>query len=182
MENYLQWITIIGINLIKKDSILIAIVDTFNNPIQISNNPMERRDYLLREIEKIGMMLSMIINRLIGNKDSIVISLEKQMEAEKELLVNEIGFDLGFFLSLEKADIKAYTDKFKGFNGANLEILADLMKEIGMLAEPAMKTEYLTKAQNLYELSSGIDKSFSIEREQKLNEIKKELSDWDSKG
>jgi hypothetical protein len=173
----LQWITNIDLNLIKKVCILIAIADINNNPIHINNNSMERRDYLLREIEKIGMMLSMIINRIMGNKDSYVISLEKQMEAEKELLLNEIGFDLGFFLSLEKADIEAYIAKFKGFNGANLEILADLMKEIGMMAEPAMKREYLTKAQNLYELSSTIDKSFSIEREQKLNEIKKELSD-----
>ncbi len=137
---------------------------------------MERRDYLLREIEKIGMMLAMIINRIVGNKDSYAISLEKQFEAEREVLLNEIGFDMQLFLSLEKAEIEPYISRFEGIKSANIELLADLMKEIGMLAEPVMKLECLEKALNLYELSTVLDKSFSMDRESKIKEIKKELS------
>ena len=133
---------------------------------------MEKRDYLLREIEKIGMLLTMIINKIAGNRESYAISLEKQFETEKEILLNEIGFNLGFFLSLEKADIAPYLSKFSGIRGANIDLLADLMKEIGMLAEPAMKNEYLEKAINLYDLSTALDKTFSMEREKKIKEIK----------
>jgi hypothetical protein len=137
---------------------------------------MEKRDYLLREIEKIGMMLAMIINRIAGNKDNYAISMENQFEAEREMLLNEAGFDIRLFISLQKAEIEPYLARFDGIKGANFELLADLMKEIGMLAEPAMKMEYLEKSLNLYELSTAIDKSFSLDREEKIQEIKKELS------
>jgi len=137
---------------------------------------MEKRDYLLREIEKIGMMLSMIISRIAGNKDSYANSLEKQFDAEREMLLNEVGFDMQLFLSLEKAEIEPYLARFDGIKGANIELLADLMKEIGVLATPSMKKEYLEKALNLYELTTAIDKSFSMDRESKIQEIKKELS------
>jgi len=137
---------------------------------------MEKRDYLLREIEKIGMMLAMILNRIAGNKDSYTISLENQFETEREMLLNEVGFDMQLFLSLEKAEIEPYLARFDGMKGANFELLADLMKEIGMLAETSMKMEYLEKALNLYELNTALDKSFSIDRENKIQEIKKELS------
>ena len=82
---------------------------------------MEKRDYLLREIEKIGMMLSMIISRIAGNKDSYANSLEKQFDAEREMLLNEVGFDMQLFLSLEKAEIEPYLARFDGIKGANIE-------------------------------------------------------------
>mgnify|MGYP001258166371 CR=1 FL=1 len=137
---------------------------------------MERRDYLLREIEKIGMMLTMIISRIAGNKDSYAITPEYQFEAEREMLLNEAGFDLQLFLSLEKEEIGNYLVRFDGIKGANIEMLADLLKEMGMIVKPAMKMEYLEKALNLYELSTTLEKSFSIDRENKVQEIKKELS------
>ena len=51
---------------------------------------MEQKDYLLREIEKIGKML----RKLFDRKGNLAITLESQMEATKDKLLNEINFDL----------------------------------------------------------------------------------------
>ncbi len=133
---------------------------------------MEKRDYLLREIEKIGMLLAMIINRISGNKESYAIRMEKQFEEEKEMLLREAGFDLEFFISLEKAEVEPYISKFEGITGSNIELLADMLKEMGLNTNSDIRNEYLEKAMNLYELCTTLDKSFSIDREFKISEIK----------
>jgi len=39
---------------------------------------MQQRDYLLREIEKFGAMLSVILQKICGGKENPAITLEKQ--------------------------------------------------------------------------------------------------------
>ena len=63
---------------------------------------MEQRDYLLREIEKIGLLLRMIFNKLAGWEETYSNTLESQTKEVKELLLHEIGFDIDLFLSLEE--------------------------------------------------------------------------------
>ena len=52
---------------------------------------MEQKDYLLREIEKIGLMINAIRQKLFGGKENLAITLESQIEAAKGMLLNEIG-------------------------------------------------------------------------------------------
>ena len=137
---------------------------------------MEQRDYLLREIEKIGKMLAMMLSKMIAIRDSEITKTEKLFETEKEMLLSEIGFDTEFFLSLEKAQIEPYISGLKGFNAANIELLADLLHELGMMYERTMISEYLQKALDLYERTTALDQPFSEDRFGKITSIKKELS------
>lgn len=134
---------------------------------------MEQKDYLLREIEKIGILLQALFNKIVGKGVSYAIKSETQFEEEKGMLHGECGFDFDLFLSLKVSEIEQYISKYKGINCSNIELLADILKEMGMKTETAISKEYLERALKLYELCNSIDKTFSIDRENKISEITK---------
>ena len=51
---------------------------------------MEQKDYLLREIEKIGATVRAIWQKIVGGKDNLAITIEHQIENAKGQLLNEI--------------------------------------------------------------------------------------------
>jgi len=53
---------------------------------------MEQRDYLLREIEKIGSVLQAILGKITGSKENYAVARDHQFQEIKELLFNETGF------------------------------------------------------------------------------------------
>ena len=55
---------------------------------------MEQRDYLLREIEKMGAVISAIRQKLFGGTDELAISAESQAVTLKEMLLDEAYLDL----------------------------------------------------------------------------------------
>jgi hypothetical protein len=134
---------------------------------------MEQRDYLLREIEKIGLLLRMIFNKLIGKEESYSIPVENQFAAVKGSLLHEIGFDIDLFLSLEETEVEPYISKFNGISGSNLELLADILNEMGVMADAAQRRSYWDKALMIYHLCNSLDKTFSLDRERKISEINK---------
>ena len=139
---------------------------------------MEQKDYLMREIEKIGFMLRAIFNKLIGKKNDFAITLETQFDYAKTLLQDEIDFDLPLFLSLDITESEHYINKFQGLNVVNIEMLADILQEIAMGSE-TVSTEaklFLEKSLSLYEYCNSSDKTFSFAREQKINDIKRILA------
>jgi len=58
---------------------------------------MEQKDYFLREIEKIGLVLRTILSSFIGKNDNFAITIKNDFEKTNEQLFNEIGFDLNIF-------------------------------------------------------------------------------------
>ena len=96
---------------------------------------MEQKDYLQREIERIGLIISAIRQKLFGGKENLAITIEKRMDAVKEMLFYEISFDLDKFLVLDMEESKNYVDKFEGFNAENRERLAECIAQIGFKYE-----------------------------------------------
>ena len=136
---------------------------------------MENKDYFMREIEKIGTVLRAIINSLTGKKENLAITLENPFEETRELLYNETGFDLGKFLIMDEAASGDYIAQFKGINAENLELLAEITFQSGMSGAYETRKVFLEKALQLYEFSNRKDKTFSIERENKMEMIRKAL-------
>jgi hypothetical protein len=132
---------------------------------------MEQKDYLLREIEKIGLVLKMIFNKIAGTGVNDSITVENQFAQSKELLMQETGFDTELFLTLEKTEAVAYISTFTGLNCPNIELMADVFRETGMKAAPAKQEQYLESALHLYTLCNRMDKTYSMERENKIREI-----------
>lgn len=133
---------------------------------------MERRDYLLLEIEKIGQLLTAIKQKLFGGKENLAITIEKQMEDAKEILFNETDFDLDKFLALNGEESVQYLSSFKGSDVENTEQLADFLSQIGFNDPSDKSKKYLEKALQLYELCRLNSKTYSLEREGKIVAIK----------
>ena len=93
---------------------------------------MEQKDFLLREIEKIGTLLRMILNSFTGKNENITISNKCQFEKTKELLFNEIDFDFEKFLSFDISSSKDYILQFNGINTDNLELLAEIILQFSI--------------------------------------------------
>ena len=136
---------------------------------------MEQRDFLLREIEKIEVMLKTLLNSLLpkflSNKDNIAITDEKQTDNAKVMLNEETGFDLDKYLHLNTADSNEYISGFKGFSVENIELLAECVFQIGLNDTSDNSGKYLEKALQLYELCNTKSKTYSLEREEKMQTI-----------
>ena len=138
---------------------------------------MEQKDYILREIEKIGAILRAIINRLMGSLDGSTIQIEKQFEETKDMLANEMDFDLNKYMEQNESESKDYLSNFKGINLENIELLADMLMQMGLKSKSIQKENFLKKSMQLYNYCKMMDKTYIHARESKINQIYKELTD-----
>ena len=136
---------------------------------------MVQRDYLLREIEKIGVIMSAIRQKIFGGKENSAIILEKQIEDAKGMLLSEMNFDLDKLLDLNIEDSNEYISSFEGFSVENIELLAENISEMGFDYKSDNAQKYLEKALQLYELCCMKSNTFSFEREANMSEIKNAL-------
>jgi len=136
---------------------------------------MVQRDFILREIEKLGTIISAFRQKIFGGNGNLAITLEKQIENSKGMLLNEMNFDLDKFLALNAEALNEYISCFGGFNVENIELLADCFSEIGFNEKCNSSGMYLEKALQLYELCNLKSKSYSFEREANIKAIKNVL-------
>ena len=132
---------------------------------------MEQKDYLLREIEKIGVIVNAIRQKILGGKGGMPTDFEHQIENEKEELLSEVNFDLDKLLGLNGEELSEYVFNFEGFNIENIEILAECFSEIGFSNNCDNSKKYLEKALQLYNICASKSKTYSLEREVKIKAI-----------
>ena len=136
---------------------------------------MEQKDYLLREIEKIGDIIRAIRQKLFGGTDDLAISVANQAEALKEMMLSEAFIDLDEIFVMDATETDAYLAGQKGFNVENIELLAQTLADIGMTSAPPASFAMLEKALQLYEICNLRDRTFSFAREAQINRIREEL-------
>jgi len=136
---------------------------------------MVQRDYILREIEKIGAIINAFRQKIFGGSGNLAITIEKQIENSKVMLFNDMNFDLDKFLTLNVEDLKEYISGFEGFNIENIELLAECLSQIGFEDNCDSPKVYLEKSLQLYELCNLKSKSYSFEREANMKEIQSVL-------
>lgn len=136
---------------------------------------MEQRDYLLREIEKMGAVISAIRQKLFGGTDELAISAESQAVTLKEMLLDEAYLDLDELLCMDTAATDEYLTSHKGFNTENIELLAKTLTDVGLPGTAPESTALLEKALLLYEICNRRDRTFSFEREAIVSQIKEAL-------
>jgi hypothetical protein len=136
---------------------------------------MEQRDYLLREIEKIGAVIRAIRQKLFGGTDELAATVENQSEVLSEMLLSEAFIDLDELLAMDAAKTDEYLAGHQGFNVANIELLAGILAEIGMNGKPQPSFALLEKALQLYTICNLRDRTFSFEREAAISHLKEAL-------
>jgi hypothetical protein len=130
---------------------------------------MEQRDYLLREIEKIGMIMSAIRQKVFGGKDNLSITIEQEMGVLKGMLLNDANLDFDKLMNLDQRGTDEYLSNLNGFSVENIELLAETISDLGHKHD---STILLEKSLQLFEICNLRDRTFSLEREIKINRIK----------
>jgi hypothetical protein len=136
---------------------------------------LEQKDYILREIEKIGLILSYIRQKLFGGKESSSLTIENKFDTASTMLFEESEFNLNKFLSLNTEESNKYISDFKGFSSENIELLADLIFDICIADTSNESKKHLEKALQLYEFCNSKSKTYSLKRENKIQTIKKQI-------
>ena len=136
---------------------------------------MQKEDFLMREIEKMGLVLRAILNGLMGKREDLALKQDIQFAQTREMLLNETGFDFNLFLSMEAAASAGYIAQFRGINTENLELLARITYQSGLKLKQPEKRLFLEKALHLYDLCNQKDKTFSFERENSIRMFREEL-------
>lgn len=131
---------------------------------------MEQKDYLLREIEKIGVLMRALRQKLLGGeKENFSIAPEWQMADLKEMLLDNANLDLDKLMGMDQGNTQGYLSELSGFNVPNIELLAETLAEIGFGHHSA---PFLVKALQLFEICNRLDKTWSPDRERNIRKIK----------
>lgn len=137
---------------------------------------MRQEDFILREIQKISELLLGIIGKLIRKKEQSI----EETEAEIEAGLAENIEALKDFFQLSSEEIIDIYQNTQALNSDNLELLANLLFEMGILANGKDDTgrmeQNLVKATKIYEFIDAEGDTFSFMRNTKLNEAKELLA------
>jgi hypothetical protein len=136
---------------------------------------MEKRDYLMRQLELMTQALIGLIRRLTGMKELT--------EAEIETVTNVVLVE-NFNLTLSdilNAPTEKFTSLFAGHPGANtqnLELIADvLLINARSRVKILEKKELLLKSIDLLTWVDRAGKTFSMDRQARVSRIRDEIND-----
>lgn len=136
---------------------------------------MASRDYLIRQIEEMGIFLALLLRRILKMKEE---KQDGQIEsAVKEALIQELKLDIDQVIILENQDfIQVAKEYFTSDD--QLEKLADILKVLGQDIENSFtltRVNYLRKSLFLYNYLQESSTNFSFERKIKMEELQEIL-------
>lgn len=135
---------------------------------------MEQRDYILREIEKIHVVLQALLNKLINGSTEIS-PISEDFDQVNKQVIKDTRINLN---TLFKTSGNQFDNIFKeenGYNETNIELFADMLVEMAKKAEGKLKDQLNLKALETYEYVDGISKNFSFDRRKKIDVLTKNL-------
>ena len=136
---------------------------------------MASREYLIRQIEEMGIFLALLLRKILKMKEE---NQQEQMEsAVKEALTKELDLDIEQILMLENAEFLEIANKQFSCD-AQLEKLADILKVLGSETGSSLtltRANYLRKALFLYAKLQESSTDFSFERKIKIEELQEIL-------
>lgn len=132
---------------------------------------MASRDYLIRQIEEMGLFLAILLRRILKMKEE-----NQQTSVEsvvKEALLQELKLDIDQVVMLENVDFLAVAKQY--FTSEDqLEKLSDILTVLGQDIGPSLslaKSNYLSKALFLFTYLQETSTAFSYERRTKIMEL-----------
>ncbi|MBS3769855.1 MAG: hypothetical protein V5A59_10695 [Bacteroidales bacterium] len=133
---------------------------------------MEQRDYILREIEKIHVVLQALLGRITGGSTDLP-PLNKDFEQLNKQMINDTRVDLNVLLKYGPNQMDNIFKKEYGYSEANIELFADMLAEMAKKAEGPLKDQLNQKALETYEFVDSISNSFSFDRRKKMDVLRK---------
>lgn len=133
---------------------------------------MEQKDYILREIEKISVMLRGILGWIAKRKDEQV---HDQYDEVRKELIEAARIDLEEFIHQDINNVDKVLSRVSGFNSLNIECFADILAELEIPSDKEKEVLFKEKAIALYEYVNRIENTFSFDRESKVARLRAEL-------
>jgi len=133
---------------------------------------MERRDYILDEIQKFGQMILGLLGKLVRERQSEQYDFSLAL-ADQEF-EEEAGFSLRMMVGMDDHNLEAFLANHPELNADNLDLLASLMIEISK-APASDPKDFLLCAERLLNHADEMDKTFNLERQKKREYIKAKL-------
>ncbi len=135
---------------------------------------MEKRDYLMDQIEQLGRALAMIYSKLQGFRNEG--KVPESIELTSLSLKTELDLDLDELSAIPAGDFVSRMKEDKKFNYANLEILADILLHIAddiNQSDPDSREgrDFYNKALKVYNYLNERDLTYSFERQAKIERI-----------
>jgi sulfur carrier protein ThiS len=136
---------------------------------------MASRDYLIRQIEEMGLFLANLLRRILKMKEEN--QLEQMETAVREELLQELKLDIDQVIVLENDDfLNAIKEHL--ITEDQLERLADILMVLGkenLKSYLLTKANYLQKSMFLFVYLQENSSVFSYERREKIMEIQEAL-------
>ena len=133
---------------------------------------MEQKDYLLREIEKMGTLLKEILLSVAGKKSNPIITPEAIINETHKKLLEGSTFSLCEFIKMNNTQAINYLKSQSGIDIINMELLSSLLEELGLNCNSSKRSLLFEKSLLTLEYCMGKDKTFSFERENRVRRLK----------
>jgi len=138
---------------------------------------MFRKDFLEKQLEQMGLVISKLIGEFLDPKKDI--SRELRMEKVKETLKSEFELELKELNTIDKEGLIGHLTTNKQLKTGQLNLLADLLfatipfTENSEIPDPAKAL--IPKILTIYEYVNSTEKTFSAVREQKITILKSKI-------
>jgi len=136
---------------------------------------MASRDYLIRQIEEMGLFLAILLRRILKMKEE---NQQEQMEtAVREALIQELKLDIDQVIVLENEDFLSVV-KEHFTSDDQLDKLADILKVIGQENRSSSlfaRANFLRKSLLLFTYLQHSSANFSYERKVKIEELQESI-------
>lgn len=137
---------------------------------------MQQRDLILREIEKIGLVVRAIIGKIRGREIEELRS-EQSFVHHSAYLKDQLNLDVKFLIQSPMEHLKETLSYNHGYNAENIELIADMLSELSVVSPAEDEIIMQRRALDLYAWSIEMDKSFSMDRDLKINALKNKKKD-----
>lgn len=138
---------------------------------------MERRDYLLTQIQKLGQFLKIMIEKLLGKSSPL--NFEQLLLQNQEEFKDKCGFDMHLLAAPDFDELKHVVLGNDNYNSENVELLADymvLLAEKDLISPPTLLYRLRLNALQLYENMEIKEKTYSLERQKKIADLRVRLN------
>jgi hypothetical protein len=131
---------------------------------------MPQEDRLQKQINLLGRMLGKILSDLIGigSQNKVGASVEIVQQALK----GELNIDLDEILRMSPDEVVAFLTTKKQFTEPGLEAFADILYQLALESGKESSNKLSEKALSLYESVNKTSRTYSVERQAKIDKIK----------
>lgn len=136
---------------------------------------MERRDYLMDQIEQMGKVLGMVLSRILGLKTEG--NSEEVIEYAVKSLREKVDMNIKAIALCPNDQFKEKYLTKKLLNNEGMENLANILFELGKeINNIAERKKFLTKSLYIYQHLVDHSQTFSLIWYDQINSIKNELN------